>query len=407
MIGRHTTLALEARRDKRASRAVVSDGRLRVMLVIDDLEFGGAQRQVLELANNIDPLLFDAHVCSLSRYVPLAEGLTRRDARLHVLDCGHGRRLLAVFRLARLLRARRIDVVHGYLRAADVISRLAGTLAGTPVVVSSQRTGATELTARTALAERLTGFLADRVVANSRSGAEAHRRAMKRPASRYRVVYNGVNTELFSPRPADDVRAEMGIGPWQRLVGVFASFKPKKNHPLFFRAAATVAGRLPDVRFLVVGDVPHEGPGRDGYRRGLDDLVDRLQLRERCVFPGNRRDLPALYNACDLTVLPSSVEGMPNVLLESMACGVPVVATDVADNASVVPDGRAGFLTPPGDSDAMARRMCEMLTGDEMRLQMGAEARRWASREFSVDLLARRTAAVYVECLEDRRRRRG
>jgi glycosyltransferase involved in cell wall biosynthesis len=113
--------------------------------------------------------------------------------------------------------------------------------------------------------------------------------------------------------------------------------------------------------------------------------------------------MPEVYNACDVTVLTSSREGTPNVLLESMACGVPVVATDVADNAHLVPDGRVGFIVPLGDTAALADRVCRLLEDAPRRREMGEAARAWVQREFSSAALARKTEAVY----EDQLRRKG
>lgn len=143
---------------------------------------------------------------------------------------------------------------------------------------------------------------------------------------------------------------EIGIGEGRPVVGMFARFKAQKNHSYFLRAAPEVIRRVPDVRFLFVGDELYLGmSGSVDYKRRIDTLVDQLGLREHCVFLGNRDDVENLYLLCDITVLPSLFEGTPNVALESMASGVPVIATNVSDNATLIPDGRAGFVVPLDD----------------------------------------------------------
>jgi glycosyltransferase involved in cell wall biosynthesis len=189
---------------------------------------------------------------------------------------------------------------------------------------------------------------------------------------------------------------------------MIASFKRQKNHPAFFRMAKAVLQQLPETRFLCVGEPLRDNQqGAADYHREVSRLVDSLGVRDRCLFVGNRQDMPEVYSACDLTVLPSTREGTPNVLLESMACGVPVVATDVADNAYIVPHGRAGFIVPLHDVVALTSRVSELIADRAKRQAMGAWARDWVRREFSTAALADKTAAIYVECLTRKCRVRG
>src|SRR5574338_1606365 len=112
-------------------------------------------------------------------------------------------------------------------------------------------------------------------------------------------------------------------------------------------------------------------------------LVDDIGVRDRCLFLGNRDDVERLYPACDVTVLPSLFEGTPNVALESMACGVPVIATDVSDNATIIPDGRAGYIVPLGDPARLAERIETILRDGALRASMSQAARAWVHAEFS------------------------
>jgi glycosyltransferase involved in cell wall biosynthesis len=185
---------------------------------------------------------------------------------------------------------------------------------------------------------------------------------------------------------------------------MFASFKTQKNHPMFFRAARRVLDQHPEAVFLCVGEALHGGlQGSDAYRGRMQSLLHELGLRDAVRLVGNRDDLRPWYAACDVTVLTSLREGTPNVLLESMACGVPVVATDVADNALVVPNGRVGFVVAYDDDAAMAERVSGLLARPEERRGMGRAARAWVEREFSLTRLAERTAAVYRMVLDRRR----
>ena len=201
---------------------------------------GGAQRQVVDLANNVDPASTDVHVCSLSPYVPLADRLTAAAERLHIVTKRFKYDTTVPFRLAALLRRLHADVVHGYLFDAEVACRVAGRLAGTPLVVGSERNTNYRLKRVQLAAYRLTRSCVDLVVANSQAGAEFNSRVLDQPPAIYRVVHNGVDTDRFQPGDASAIRAELGIDTPGPVVGMFGSFKEQKNHPLFFEAASQV-----------------------------------------------------------------------------------------------------------------------------------------------------------------------
>lgn len=393
----------------RQTQEVASGARRRIVLVISNLEFGGAQRQIVELANAMDPLKYEAHVVSLSPYVPLAQGLRLPSGQSHVIRKRFKFDLTVIPRLARLLRRVRADVVHGYLFDAEIASRLAGWLAGTPLIVGSERNTDYYLKRRQLLVYRLTRGLTDLVVANSGAGAKFNRRMLGHPEPIYRVVHNGVDSVRFAPRPASEnlaTRREIGLADDEAAVGMFASFKEQKNQPLLLRAAKLVLARRPRTRFVFVGDELYLGMhGSDEYKRCVEKLIDELGVRERCLFLGNRDDVQRLYPACDLTVLPSLYEGTPNVALESMASGTPVIATDVSDNAYVIPDGRAGFVVPLGDERALADRILALLEDAELRGRLGRQAREWVEQEFTTARLAQKTVEIYEQGLRERARR--
>ena len=377
------------------------------MLVVSNLEYGGAQRQVVELANHLDPAQFDVRICSLSSYVPLADDLRRRD-QLHVITKRFKFDATVVPRLARLLRRSRTDVVQSYLFDADIAAFLAGRLAGCSLVVGSERNANYVMKKRQVALYRWTRPCVDMLIANSHAGAEFNQRVVGYPSGRYRVVHNGVDTGRFAPAPAEAMRRELGIANDELVVGMFASFKHQKNHPLFFRAAARVLERFPRTRLLLVGDELYAGMhGSDEYKREVLDLVEALGLRDRCLFAGNQDAVHRFYAACDVTVMSSHFEGTANAVLESLSCGVPVVATAVSDTAMILPDGRAGYVVPPGDERAMSERIGALLGDAALKARMGQAARNWILQEFSSERLAAKTADVYRHELQSGRLRRG
>jgi glycosyltransferase involved in cell wall biosynthesis len=152
---------------------------------------------------------------------------------------------------------------------------------------------------------------------------------------------------------------------------------------------------------MLVGDQLHEGMhGSDRYKAKLNRLVDELGIREKCLFVGNQERVEEYYRACDLTVLPSLHEGMPNVILESLASGIPVIATDVADNNLLIGENEVGLLVPSEDP-ARLREAISRLAGDaELRRRYGANAVGWIRENYSSLIMARKMGEAYLSLIE-------
>ncbi len=385
--------------------------RICVVLVIDDLEYGGAQRQVIELANNMDQDRFDVHICTLSDYVPLGRQLKDSEHRLHTIVKKNKFDFTIVPRLARLLKSLKADIIHGYLFSADIASRLAGRLAGTELIIGSERNANHSFKKRHILAYKLTRGCVDLTIANSKVGADFNSKMSGQSACDYRIVHNGVDTERFRPQSRKAIRNEFGISTKNQIIGVFASFKPQKNHSMLLRAFSKILDSFPAAQLLLVGDQLygnvnlHGNVNRTGdYRAKVKSLIGELGIRHRCTFLGNTEDVERIYPACDITALSSLREGTSNVLLESMACGVPVVATNVSDNPYIVKEGETGFLVELSDVEGMADRLQTLLANDIMRQRMGQHARDWVIEEFSITQLVKRTKSVYLEALGRKRK---
>ncbi len=391
--------------ERKAARAPLE---ARVVLVISNLEYGGAQRQVIELANQLNLAGGEAHVCCLSDYVPLAQCLDESARRLHIVAKRGKFDLTVVPRLARLLGKLRADIVHSFLLDAEIAARLAGLLNRRLAVIGSERNTDYKQKLRHTAALRLTGGCFDAIIANSHAGKRFQMRTLGIAPEKLFVVHNGVDAVRFAPRQAGELRRELNIADTAKVVGMFCSFKRQKNHPMYFRMAERVMATEPGTVFLCVGAALHAGlQGSDVYQAEMTAMADSMGLSGALRILGNRDDVVELYNLCDVTVLTSRREGTPNVLLESMACGVPVVATDVADNAVIVADGKVGYVVPYDDDAAMSERVAGLLRDDAHRSTMGSAARDWVSQKFSPAIMMDKTTAVYREILRRRRNHRG
>ena len=297
----------------------------------------------------------------------------------------------AVGELTRQLRQRRADVLlcHGY--KANVLGRLAARKAGVPAVaVSRGWTGESWRVRLYEAIDRVHMRWMDQVVCVSEAQAVKARRAGAEPG-RTRVIYNAVDPERFydlDPLFRAKLLRYFPVAP-RRIVGAAGRLSPEKGFDVLVRAAERVVRRDPSVGFVVFG----EGACREGLRRQIHEAG----LAGSFVLGGFRRDLDRYLPFFDLLALPSHTEGMPNVVLEAFAAGVPVAATAVGGAPEVVEEGLSGFLVPAGDHAALADRIGAALETDERLRDMGMHGRERVHDQFSFAVQARKYRRLFEE----------
>ena len=377
-----------------------------VCLLISSLEFGGAERQVVEMIRSFDRQKVKPIVCSLSDQVPLARYLPGNREDLSIVQ-KHGKYdFTTVFRVAKLLRQHRVDVVHAFLFDAEIVARLAARIAGVPVVIGSERNTDYVRPRLHTVALKSTQGLFDVIVANSTSGKNFNMRTLGLADSRIEVVHNGVDEEKFQPdrKAGLAFRERLGISPSAPLIGMVGSYKRQKGQDCFLKMAARVRQQIPGAHFLLVGE-----PLRDDleettrFQSEVQQLAASLRMSDCCRFLGNQQDMKAVYNACDATALLSRREGTPNVVLESMACGVPVIAADVADNAMIILNGKTGFVVPREDHEAAAVCAIKILNDWAFRQELSENARKHVCEQFSLRVAASKLENIYARCLRTKR----
>lgn len=368
----------------------------KVLIVISNMEFGGAQRQVIELVNNIDQTRFEIHVCSLSEYVPLADQMNK-DTPLHIIHKKAKFDFSVVFKLAKLVRQYKFNVIHSYLFDAEIAARLAGKLSCTDIkIIGSERNTNYTLKPIQKKAYKLTKHLVSDIIANSQSGAKFNASQTGQPSHKYHVVYNGVDTKRFKPQDKLKIRRVLGIDPDCKLIGMFASFKQQKNHPFLIEALEQVKAQGISFKLLLVGDTLYDGlHGSDQYTAAVKQQIKNSGFSEDTIYLGNRDDIEQIYPACDFTVLPSLFEGTPNVVLESMACGVPVIATNVSDNKKIITDTLNGYIIDLNNTEQLSNRIITLYEDKEKLELMAIKSRAQIEHFFSSKRLAENMQLIY------------
>jgi glycosyltransferase involved in cell wall biosynthesis len=366
---------------------------------------GGMERQVVNIGKGLDRSRFDVRFATFNK---LGELLPECEALSWSVDEYKIRRLYGVATMkqqiafGKSLRRERTEILHTYGFYPNVFAIPAARLAGVPVRIGSIQDIGDTYTFWQHKVQKQCLRMADHIVVN----AEAIKQDLVRRGydlGRLSVIPNGTDCERFRLRGnGEAVRREWNIPPDVPVVGVLARLMRIKGQEVFLHAAALMASNNPDVRFMIVGDNSND----HGYKDELKRLAARLGLADRVLFTGFRVDVPDLLAALSVVVSPSlGLEGMSNSVLESMAAGVPVVATQVGGTPEIVEDGVTGLLVPPGDSEELAAAISRLLADNTLAKRLVESARRRVFSRYSLERAVESTERLYHELLMRAQRR--
>jgi glycosyltransferase involved in cell wall biosynthesis len=361
----------------------------RIAFCITDLDPGGAERALVQIVTRLDRRRWEPHVFCLDAGGVLAADL--RAAGIEVVCLGARRRrdFLVVWPLYRRLAALRPAILQTFLFHANIVGRLAGTAARVPVIVSGIRVAEKRSRARL-WADRVTDRLVTRHVCVSRDVADFSINRGGLPHAKIRVIPNGVDFEHYANAAPADL-TQFRVPPGSRVLLFVGRLDPQKGPLQLLEAAAELFADHSDLHLVMVGD----GPLATEVRAWT--VVRNLE--SRIHFAGRQENIAGLMRAADVFVLPSQWEGLPNVVLEAMAAGTPVVATAVEGVRELLEDGRTGIVVPVEGEPRLAEAIRGALQKLETLKAAALHAQQIVSERFTWQLVAREYERLYDECL--------
>lgn len=376
---------------------------LSILFVIGSCEIGGAEMQLLKLVKNLHGkfarcslFILQNEGALIGQYremgIPLFfGGLSKGD-----LSTAPWKIIHAEIRLIKTILRTRPDIIHCFLPLITFMGSMAGRLVGHRKVVISRRALGTHQDRYPILIpfDRIANYLSRAVTVNSKAvWKDVVNRDRIKP-EKLILIYNGLDASIYEVDDTHAIaaKASLKIPEKRKIVIVLANLIPYKGHSDFLKAARIVVQKRTDICFLLVGE-------DRGIRKNLEAEVENLSLAGYVRFVGQRKDVPALLAVSDLSVLPSHEEGFSNVILESMAAGLPVIATKVGGNSEAVADGITGWLVPPKEPELMAEKILDVLRDPEKANQMGKEGQDRVRKLFSVDTMVRKHLNLYRSIL--------
>lgn len=369
--------------------------RIRILHVVDGYRMGGAENKLLELIARLDRDKYEILLCNVGPDGPLKPQFEHLDIQTFDFPRRWSFDPIPVFKLAKLMRKHKIDVVQTTLFWADFIGAMAAKWAGVPLILSWETVSHEGDPYHNKFQRRkgyeLASKLMNRIIAVSNEVKTSLVKRRGVPSEKISVIHYGVDLARYNPNGRETriaKRAELGLNPDDFLIGIVARLEPWKGHDIFVEAFAGPAEAFSNVHVILVGD--------GSLRQSLEEQVRQHGLDSRIHFLGVRHDIAELLNCIDLFVLPSRPgEGLPNVLLEAMACGVPVVATNVGGVPELVRDGYNGYVVKTGDVAELRDALRKVISDKRHLKQLSENALTTVQTEFSLEKQLTAFEAVY------------
>ncbi len=367
---------------------------IRILHVLDRLDLGGTEKTLARLIKGLNPDLFQHSICTLRGTEPAALSWL---SDIDITDAGREARgfQFNVLRLARIMKAVRPTIVHSR-NWGGIEGALAARCAGVPVVVHSEHGYQMDMMNGLPLRQRAIRHAAYRcanaIFTVSQELRNYHAAQAWWDAGSIGVLHNGVDGDRFSPSKAvsNRIRAELGIERDALVVGYVGRLIALKDVSTLLLAVEKLVPDVPEVHIVVVGS------GSELVRL-QSQVTGSTLLSQRVCFTGARENVADLLQAMDIFVLPSLMEGMSNTLLEAMATGLPVIASDVGGNPEIVADSGCGYLFQPRDVAGLAEKLAGLLRNPDLRFRFGDQARRRAREVFGLEAMLERYSRFYCE----------
>lgn len=304
--------------------------------------------------------------------------------------------LINIIRLAKIFRENDIDIVIANFNKDVRLAGIARKIARVPLLLARNGLPILQNNWRYRYTYK---DLADGIITNTPSIKERYLSYGWIEEDFVRVIHNGIPSDWEIDFKKEEIRKELGIEKYEFIIGIFGRLVKQKQHTIFLDVARNILKEWPKVAFLIVG----EGPLRENITR----YASELGILSNIYFLGFKKNVMKLYSVCDIILLTSEEEGLPNTVMEAMLAGKPVVAFNVGGVSELIIPDKTGILIPPNDIYLMTQRTQELLLSETMRATLGRQARQYILENFSLEKMIDEIENYFMEMLKNKRERKN
>lgn len=347
---------------------------MNIMHVVLSLEYGGLEKVTLDLANHLNNVRFKVTICCLDRLGDLAKEAENRGIKVLFVKRKPGIDFSLPFRLRRVFKDEKIDIVHTHNHAPMLYGTLGARLAGIRAIFNTIH--GREKKIKNKAIWSMVWKMNSRIITISQDAKKELVKHSGINPEKIGVIYNGIDISRFKKSGVDN-----------NIIGTVSRLSLEKDNFTMLEAFKIITSRFDNVSLVIAGDGP--------LRESLKSKVESLKLEDKVQFLGFRNDIPEILSGFDVFALSSLTEGISISLLEAMASGKPVVATNVGGNPEVVVNGETGLLVPPKDPAKMAEAIIKILSDKEMAKRMAEAGRKRAEEKFSLERMVKEYQELY------------
>jgi len=376
-----------------------STQKIRILYISAGLGLGGSERQLCLTINHLDKQDFDIAVLNLNPELNYFQDyLTALSIPVIEMPPDYKSLPRRTWFIFQTLRNFQPDIVHSWNFYANAYAGITGKLARVPAQIGSQRNAfmSEHIQKLSGLHRYLSLYSVSSIVVNSRR-AKTEMEQSGYPGSQIIYIPNIIDLNFKADLSSSNGLENFKVKPNTHLIGTVGNLRRQKNHLMFIEAMASVINKFPKVRGLIIGQLV---PSEPKIPEQITTAISQRQLDGKVIWAGYQEGVPQILKSLTIFCLTSDYEGSPNVIVEAMATGLPIVATSVGDLPDIIKNSQQGFLVEPGDATGIARAINKLLDDPELRRKMGQAARAWVKDNTNAQAISWRFASFYRSAIK-------
>lgn len=358
-----------------------------ILFVIANAEFSGAERQLLLLASHLDKTKFEAEVCCLEGEGTFTEEVIKAGLPLHIIKRRRSFDIGRLIRLTKLIKQKKYQIVHSFTWSANQYTRLARLFVRFKLVSGERGRDLIPINIENII-DSLLYCLSDCIVFNSSIQSQKYRHRN----SSIRVIQNGIDLNKFQNNKLNNIKSSLGLSKESIVIGTVGNFTAHKNFEMFVKVCEKVIFSDYNIHFVAIGD----GRNKDHYA----ELIKQRKIESKLTLVGRIKNIEKVIHDLDVFLLTSTWEGMPNVILEAMASGVTVIATNVDGCKEIIRDGVNGYLVDVDDVENMVSRIMLLLNNMALRQKIIHNGLQTIQSKFLLEKMVNAYESVYTMILK-------